>query len=92
MDYASFGWLGDVYVLEEYRGRGLGKWLVQVAVNLEEIKECQRLMLMTKDTEGLYRRYGGFELLKKKVLERYQDIQILYGEPDKDNTEDKAST
>ncbi|KIJ37333.1 hypothetical protein M422DRAFT_33863, partial [Sphaerobolus stellatus SS14] len=38
-DYASFGWLGDVYVIEEYRGRGLGKWLVQVAVNLEEIKE-----------------------------------------------------
>ncbi|KIJ27705.1 hypothetical protein M422DRAFT_784783 [Sphaerobolus stellatus SS14] len=49
--------------------RGLGKWLVQVAVNLEEIKECQRLMLMTKDTKGLYQRYGGFELLKKKVLE-----------------------
>jgi len=42
---------------------------VQVAVNLEEIKECQRLMLMTKDTKGLYQRYGGFELLKKKVLE-----------------------
>src|SRR5688572_14194141 len=27
-DYATFAWLCDVYVLEEFRGAALGKWLM----------------------------------------------------------------
>jgi GNAT superfamily N-acetyltransferase len=29
-DYATFAWIADVFVLEEFRGRGLGKWLVEI--------------------------------------------------------------
>src|SRR5262245_65298999 len=35
-DYAVFAWLGDVFVLESHRGRGLGTWLVETVVGCSE--------------------------------------------------------
>src|SRR5882724_2590739 len=32
-DYATFGWLADVFVFEEHRGKGLAKWLMEVIVS-----------------------------------------------------------
>ena len=62
-DYATFGWLCDVFVDDAYRGRGLGKQLVEAVVNHEELAGIRRLMLATRDAHDLYRRYGGFEAL-----------------------------
>ncbi|HEV7375657.1 MAG TPA: GNAT family N-acetyltransferase [Pyrinomonadaceae bacterium] len=30
-DYATFAWLADVFVLDSFRGQGLGKWLVELS-------------------------------------------------------------
>jgi GNAT superfamily N-acetyltransferase len=62
-DYATFGWIGDVFVLETHRKDGLGKWLVQCLVNHPELTNVRRLILATKDAHELYRKYGGFETL-----------------------------
>jgi GNAT superfamily N-acetyltransferase len=62
-DFAVFAWLGDVFVLEEERGHGLGKWLVEAVVNYPGLTNLQRFILATNDAHDLYRRYGGFELL-----------------------------
>jgi GNAT superfamily N-acetyltransferase len=62
-DYATFGWIGDVFILESHRKRGLSKWLVQFMVNHPELARVRRLILATQDAHELYRRYGGFELL-----------------------------
>jgi len=62
-DYATFGWIGDVFILESHRKRGLSKWLVQCIVNHPELARIRRLILATQDAHELYRRYGGFELL-----------------------------
>jgi GNAT superfamily N-acetyltransferase len=62
-DYATFGWVGDVFVLESHRKDGLGKWLVQCIVNHPELVKIRRLILATKDAHELYRKYGGFETL-----------------------------
>ena len=32
-DYATFAWLADVFVLEDYRRQGLGKWLIAVILS-----------------------------------------------------------
>jgi len=63
-DYAIFGWLMDVFVLEEYRGRGFGKQLMEAIVNNPDLKNLRRMGLGTDDAHGLYRQYGFTELSK----------------------------
>ncbi|MBL7714527.1 MAG: GNAT family N-acetyltransferase [Bdellovibrionales bacterium] len=62
-DYATFAYLGDVYVLEEYRGKGLSKWLMDCVVAHPQLQGLRRFCLGTKDAHGLYMRYG-FEVIK----------------------------
>ncbi len=57
-DYATFAWLADVFVDEEFRGRGLGEWLVGTAFAHEELRGLRRWMLATRDAHGLYRKFG----------------------------------
>jgi GNAT superfamily N-acetyltransferase len=62
-DYATFGWLCDVFVIESHRGRGLSKWLVECIASHPELSGLRTLMLATRDAHGLYERYGGFQRL-----------------------------
>jgi len=57
-DRATFAYLSDVYVLEEYRGRGLSKWLMSVVMSHPELQGLRRFMLATRDAHGLYEQYG----------------------------------
>lgn len=57
-DFAVFAFVLDVFILEEYRGRGLGKRLVDYIVNFPELKDLKRWQLGTADAHGLYERYG----------------------------------
>ena len=62
-DYAVFGWIGDLFILESYRKQGLSKWLVQCIIHHPDLVKVRRLILATKDAHELYRKYGGFEPL-----------------------------
>ncbi len=70
-DYATFAYLADVFISEEYRGRGLGKWLVKCILGYPELQGLRRWMLLTSDAHGLYERYG-FTLMRhpEKVMEK----------------------
>ncbi len=57
-DYATFAWLCDVSVDEAYRGRGIGKWLMETIVAYAEPQGLKRVLLVTADAQGLYGRYG----------------------------------
>jgi GNAT superfamily N-acetyltransferase len=57
-DRATFAYLGDVFILEEYRGRGLGKWLVERIKAHPDLQGLRRWMLVTRDAQGLYERFG----------------------------------
>lgn len=61
-DYASFAYLADVYVLEEHRGRGLGKEMMKILMGLEWIGTLRAVMLATLDAHGLYRQFGFTEI------------------------------
>ncbi|MDR3680469.1 MAG: GNAT family N-acetyltransferase [Flavipsychrobacter sp.] len=63
-DYAVFGYLADVYVKEEHRGKGLSKAMMQAIMDLDWVQGCRSVMLATKDAHGLYRQYGFSELQK----------------------------
>jgi len=61
-DRATFAYLGDVFVIEEYRGQGLSKWLMQVIVEFPELQGLRRWVLATRDAHGLYRQFDFAEL------------------------------
>ena len=57
-DHATFAYLCDVYVLEEHRGRGLGKFMMQTVMAHPALTGARRAMLGTRDAHGLYAQYG----------------------------------
>ncbi|MCB0245131.1 MAG: GNAT family N-acetyltransferase [Anaerolineae bacterium] len=61
-DRTRFAYLMDVYVLEEYRGQGLGVWLVGSSLEHPDISRCRRLLLTTRDAHDLYRKFDFTEL------------------------------
>jgi GNAT superfamily N-acetyltransferase len=57
-DRATFGYLGDVFVLEAFRGRGLARWLIEVIHAHPELQGFRRWVLLTRDAHALYARAG----------------------------------
>lgn len=57
-DKATFAYLGDVFIDEAFRGRGLSKWLVQVILAHPDLQGLRRFILATRDAHGLYRQFG----------------------------------
>lgn len=57
-DRATFAYLCDVYVIEEYRGQGLGKWLIEELLSHPDLQGLRRFVLITRDAHGLYKQFG----------------------------------
>lgn len=63
-DYVVFAYLMDVFILEEYRGQGYSKLLLNRILDDERFKGIKKWVLATKDAHSLYSKFG-FELLKR---------------------------
>ena len=57
-DYATYAYLDDVFVLAEYRGRGLGAWLMECVVAHPQLQGLRRFGLATVDKQDFYGRFG----------------------------------
>ena len=57
-DKATFAYLADVFIIEEFRGKGLSKWLMEVIQLHPELQGLRRWMLGTRDAHGLYEQFG----------------------------------
>ena len=57
-DYTTFAWLCDVFIHEDYRAHGLGKWLMQTVHSHPDLQGLRRWMLATRDAHGLYQQFG----------------------------------
>lgn len=71
-DHATFGYLADVYVLEEHRGRDLSRAMVAALLTLPEVMGFRRIMLATRDAHDLYEKLGFEPVTDPKPL-----MQIL---------------
>lgn len=76
-DYATFGYLADVFIDKHYRGKGLGKELMKFIMKQDVIKKLRRFILATLDAHSLYAQFG-FEsqegnkrLMSIKFFEEY---------------------
>ena len=61
-DKATFAYLGDVFIVGGYRGRGLSKWLMEAVISHPELQGLRRWVLATRDAHELYRKFGFDEL------------------------------
>ena len=61
-DKATFAYLADVFIVEEYQGLGLSKWLMEVIMSHPELQGLRRMMLATRDAHGLYEKFGFTQL------------------------------
>lgn len=57
-DYATFGYLADVYVEEAHRGAGISRRMMEVIFGQEWVKGLRRIMLSTIHAHELYRKFG----------------------------------
>ena len=70
-DMATFAYLGDVFILDEFRGRGLGKMLMKAVLEYPELQGLRRWVLATRDAHGLYEQFGFAAL---KFPERWMEL------------------
>ena len=67
-DYARFGYLLDVFVLEEFRGQGLGKWLISCILDCPCLSSLPSIGLATRDAHEFYETFGWQRLTKTDHL------------------------
>ena len=70
-DFAIVAYLGDVFVLESHRGRGLSNWMMECILRHPALQNLRRWILLTRDAHELYRKFG-FTALKSP--DRYMEL------------------
>jgi len=63
-DKATFAYLADVYVLEEHRGQGLARQLMEAIIGHPDLQGLRRMLLATRDKHALYAKFGFKPLAK----------------------------
>jgi GNAT superfamily N-acetyltransferase len=71
-DFAVLAYLLDVFVLEDHRGRGVGKLLVKSIVEHPDLKGVRVWRLDTQDAHGLYKKFGFTDI---KFPDRVMEIR-----------------
>jgi N-acetylglutamate synthase-like GNAT family acetyltransferase len=57
-DYTTFGYIADVFVIKENRGKGLSKWLMECILKHAQLQGLRNICLMTNDAHTLYEPFG----------------------------------
>ena len=70
-DFATVAYLGDVFVLESHRGRGLSEWLMECITQHPALQNLRRWILLTRDAHGLYYKFG---FTPVKTPDRYMEL------------------
>jgi len=70
-DFATYAYIGDVFVLEAFRGQGLGKWMMEAIMTHPQLQGLRRWSLVTRDAHSLYQQLS-FTPLKKP--ENYMEL------------------
>jgi N-acetylglutamate synthase-like GNAT family acetyltransferase len=71
-DFSTYAYLADVFVVDEYRGRGLSRWPLDHPVEHPDLQGLRRWPLATRDAHGLYAKFGFTPLeVPERFMERH---------------------
>lgn len=82
-DFATIAYLGDIYVLDKYRGQGLSKKLMDAVMNHPNLQGLRRWILLTSTADWLYEKYGFTKLPKPEIYMELYNPDV-YKEKQKD--------
>ena len=74
-DFSTIAYLGDVYILPEFRGCGLSKWIMETITSFPELQGLRRWILLTGDAHGLYKQFGWKDISNP---ERWMELHNKY--------------
>lgn len=66
-DYSTIAYLGDIFILKDYRKLGLSKWLMETIMGHPNLQNLRRWILLTSTAEWLYEKYGFTKLPKPEI-------------------------
>ena len=69
-DAARFAWISDVYVAADWKGKGLGTWLMECLLAHPDLQTIRRWMLSTDDAFDFYARHGFTRIGDSKFMQR----------------------
>jgi len=72
-DGCTFSYLCDVFVDEEYRGKGISKALMAYVMDHPDLQSYRRFTLATKDAHELYRKFGFRDAEQGRFMEIKRD-------------------
>jgi len=75
-DRATFGYIGDLFVLPEHRGKGLSRRLMDAIMGHPDLQNFRRWMLATSDAHGLYEKFGFRPLAAPDVMMERRDPNV----------------
>ena len=65
-DYVRFAYLSDVFIIDEYKGKGLSLFMIKGILDDPKLQGVKKWMLATRDAHGLYKKFGFTELKNPK--------------------------
>ena len=75
-DFSTIAYLGDVYVLDEYRGQGLSKKLIDCIMTHPNLQGLRRWILLTSTADWLYEKYGFIKVPKPEIYMELFDPEV----------------
>lgn len=92
-DFATYAYLGDVFVIDAYRGNGLGKWMIECIRRHPHLQGLRRWTLLTRDAHGLYQQFGFTPVQKPDRYMELHDPEVyerLHSESDQSSSPGEA--
>lgn len=66
-DFSTIAYLGDIYILDDFRGQGLSKKLMKAVIGHPNLQGLRRWILLTSTADWLYEKYGFTKLPKPEI-------------------------
>ena len=76
-DKATFAYLPDVFIVEQFRGKGLSKWLIETIHAHPELQTLRGWFLATRDAHELYKKFG-WQALQNPARFMQKPTNIVY--------------
>ncbi|TYR35790.1 GNAT family N-acetyltransferase [Sphingobacterium phlebotomi] len=82
-DFSTIAYLGDIYVLDIYRGQGLSKKLMDAVIKHPNLQGLRRWILLTSTADWLYEKYGFSKLPKPELYMELFDPNVYKTDTEK---------
>ncbi|WP_394748753.1 GNAT family N-acetyltransferase [Spongiimicrobium salis] len=66
-DYVVFAWIMDVFVIDKFKGKGVGKLLIDYMMRYPDLKNVKGMGLRTEDAQGFYEKFGFGTILEPET-------------------------